>query len=314
MLVDQLHKFIFEDLPVKGAVVTVASGWQELLDRRAAVEPFPTPIKGLLGEMLAAGLLMQSSIKFSGALVLQLHGDGPLSLAVSEVRSDMSYRLTAQVHGTVETHAKLAELVNVTGEGRCVITLDSAGRAPGAQPYQGIVPLFGDGREPLAEISQALEHYMLQSEQLDTRLILTATDRVAAGLMLQRLPRRGSHEEQIVGKDEDFNRIAMLASTLTAHELQTLAAHTLLRRLFAEEDVRCFAPLTPRFCCTCSRARVAEMLRGLGDEELRSIVTEHEAVEVDCEFCGESYNFDAVDVGRLLTPERDLPPSSSDLH
>ncbi len=82
-------------------------------------------------------------------------------------------------------------MLNVHGKGRCVITLDPKERLPGQQPYQGIVPLHGDRREPLQELSDVLEHYMLQSEQLDTRLVLAADDHVAAGLLIQRLPVEG---------------------------------------------------------------------------------------------------------------------------
>ncbi len=126
--------------------------------------------------MAAAGVLMQSNIKFNGALLLQVYGDGPVKLAVAEVRSDLSFRATATVVGEVPADARLEALLNVHGQGRCSITLDPSDRLPGQQPYQGVVPLHGDQREPLQQLSQVLEHYMLQSEQLDTRLVLAADD------------------------------------------------------------------------------------------------------------------------------------------
>jgi molecular chaperone Hsp33 len=308
----ELHRFLFEGLPVRGSLVRLGQGWREMLSRRAH-SPYPPAVRELLGEMAAAGVLMQSNIKFNGALLLQVFGDGPVKLAVAEVRSDLSFRATATVVGDVPPLARLEALLNVHGLGRCSITLDPSERLPGQQPYQGVVPLHGDQREPLQQLSQVLEHYMLQSEQLDTRLVLAADDRVAAGLLIQRMPvegpsrMSGERNEDQIGLNEDFNRIAHLAATLTRDELLTLDAETALRRLFWEERLLRFEPRAARFRCSCERARVAGMLRGLGRDEVDSIVAERGEVEVGCEFCGQQYRFDAVDVGEMFTPARDQP-------
>jgi len=316
--VDTCLKFLFEGLPVRGMLVRLEGSWQEALARRA--EPHPPELRGLLGEMAAAAVLMQANIKFNGSLVLQVFGDGPVKLAVAEAQPDLGFRATAKLVGAVPAGAQLEAMLNVHGQGRCAITLDPKDRLPGQQPYQGIVPLHGDHREPLQRLEQVLEHYMLQSEQLDTRLMLAADDRVAAGLLIQRLPVQGEgnlegqlalRNEDEIGIHEGFNRIAMLAATLTGEELVGLDPQTVLRRLFWEETVRLFEPLTPRFACTCSRARVAGMLVGLGREESDSLIAERGEVEVGCDFCGAVYRFDAVDVGELFTPGRELPPGSA---
>ena len=315
---DTCLKFLFEGLPVRGMLVRLEGSWQEALARRA--EPHPPELRGLLGEMAAAAVLMQANIKFNGSLVLQVFGDGPVKLAVAEAQPDLGFRATAKLVGAVPAGAQLEAMLNVHGQGRCAITLDPKDRLPGQQPYQGIVPLHGDRRQPLQRLEQVLEHYMLQSEQLDTRLVLAADDRVAAGLLIQRLPvqgegnlegQRGLRNEDEIGIHEGFNRIAMLAATLTREELVGLEPQTVLRRLFWEETVRLFEPLTPRFSCTCSRGRVAGMLVGLGREESDSLIAERGLVEVGCDFCGALYRFDAVDVGELFTPGRELPPGSA---
>jgi molecular chaperone Hsp33 len=319
----ELHKFLFEGLPVRGMLVRLTDAWQDILRRREQAGAFPQPVRQLLGEMSAAGVLMQSNIKFNGALVLQISGDGPVKLAVAEVQPDLALRATASVVGDVQDDARLEALVNVHGKGRCAITLDPKERLPGQQPYQGVVPLHGDRREPLQRISEVLEHYMLQSEQLDTKLVLAANDEIAAGLLIQRLPIEGEgnlagqRNEDEIGLSEAFNRISHLASTLTSEELLSLDANTILHRLFWEESVRRFEPLTgefgPHFACSCSRERVGHMLRGLGRDEIDGIVAEQGRVEIACEFCGAHYHFDSVDVGGLFTDERDQPPSSSSI-
>ena len=311
----ELHRFLFDGLPVRGILVRLTDSWREMLARRDDGNVLPAPVRQLLGEMTAAGVLMHANIKFGGDLVLQVFGDGPVKLAVAEIAADLAFRATATVVGDVATEAGLEAMLNAHGGGRCAITLAPTARTPGHQPYQGVVPLHGDAREPLQAIAPVLEHYMLQSEQLDTRLVLAADDRVAAGLLLQRLPPPGAGvDETVIGRDEDFNRVAMLAATLTRDELLTLDADTVLRRLFWEEKVTRFPPLVgaaaPRFSCTCSRARVAAMLKGLGRVEVDDIVREQTQVEVGCEFCGVKYRFDPVDVGELFTPLPDQAPGS----
>ena len=317
----ELHKFLFEGLPVRGMLVRLTDSWQEVLRRREqASDAFPSSVRTLMGEMAAAGVLMQSNISFNGALVLQVFGDGPVKLAVAEVQPDLAYRVTAKVVGPVPEGARLEALVNVHGGGRCAITLDAQGRLPGQAPYQGVVSLHGDQREPLQNLSEVLEHYMLQSEQLDTCLILAANDDIAAGLLIQRLPLEGAgnlgarRNEDDIGLNEAYNRIAHLASTLTREELLTLDADTVLRRLFWEEQVVRYEPSHPRFACTCSRERVGAMLRSLGRQEVDGIVEEQGRVEIGCDFCGVKYHFDPIDVGELFIPARDQPPGSTALN
>jgi molecular chaperone Hsp33 len=316
----ELLTFLFEGLPVRGMLVRLTDAWQEVLQRRAGIGAHPPEVRALLGEMSAAGILMQANIKFNGALILQMFGDGPVKLAVAEIQPELTFRATAKTVGDVPTGARLEAMLNVHGQGRCAITLDPRDKLPGQQPYQGVVALHGDLGEPLQQLSEVLEHYMLQSEQLDTRLILAADDKVAAGLLIQRLPVQGEgnlggasgarRNEDDIGLSEAFNRIAILAGTLTRKELLSLPNDKILHRLFWEETVRVFQPAQPRFACTCSRERVRGMLRSLGREESDSLIQERGLVEVGCEFCGVQYRFDAVDVGEMFTPTRDQPPSS----
>ena len=321
----QLHKFLFDGLPVRGMLVQLTDVWQEVLKRRAAnVEtgPYAEPVRHLLGEMTAAAVLMQSNIKFNGALVMQIFGDGPLKLAVVEVNPNLSLRATAKVVGELGEASTLPEMVNVNNEGKCAITLDPLNKMPGQQAYQGVVPLFDDQRNKLDKFSDVLQHYMLQSEQLDTTLVLAANDSTAAGLLIQRLPIKGEgnlaakatmEDEDEIGRSEDYNRISILASSLTSDELLNLDAETILRRLFWEEKLVRFEPLTPSFACSCSRERVSNMIRSLGTEEVESILAERGEVEVGCDFCGEQYRYDAVDAAQIFTGTPTPPPAPSSL-
>lgn len=326
----ELHKFLFDGLPVRGIVVRLTDAWTEILRRREssnATGAYPVPVRELLGEMVAAGALMQSNIKFNGALILQIFGDGPVKLVVAEVQPDLSLRATATVVGELAADATLSMMVNQNNQGHCAITLDPKTRFPGQQPYQGVVPLFGDQKQKLESLSDVLEHYMLQSEQLDTTLVLAADDKVAAGLLIQRLPLEGAGNlagslvsqtnEDEIGLNEHYNRIAILASSLKREELLTLDVETILRRLFWEEKLTRFAPFAgdtaPRFACTCSRERVGKMILGLGVEEAQSIIAERGDIEVGCDFCGTQYRFDPIDAAQIFKEAGDQPPSSPEV-
>ena len=313
----ELHKFLFDGLPVRGVIVRLTDAWVEVLRRRATntdTGAYATPVQEMLGEMTAAAVLMQANIKFDGALVLQIFGDGPVKVAVVEVQSDLSLRATATVQPAVADSATLSQMVNAHNKGRCAITLDPKTKFPGQQPYQGVVPLFDDHGKPIEKLSAVLEHYMLQSEQLDTTLVLASDDKVAAGLLIQRLPMAGvgnlagsmvsKENEDEIGLNEHYNRIATLASSLKRDELLNLDVETVLRRLFWEESITRFEPsigeTAPRFTCNCSRERVGKMIVGLGREEAEGILAERGDIEVGCEFCGLQYRFDPVDAAQLF--------------
>ena len=317
---DTLQKFMFEAAPVRGELVRLSDTWQEITRRRT----YPPAVRRLLGEMTAAAALLTANLKFNGALVMQIHGDGPVRMLVVECHSDLSLRATAKLADDVEIaeDATLAQLVNVNGQGRFAITLDPQDKLPGQQPYQGVVPLSGR-HGPLPDMSAVLEHYMLTSEQLDTRLWLAADGNVAAGMLLQRLPTYGGKsmagtDGSVIGETgqplapgvpaqdlDTWERVCHLGGTLQTDELLEVPPETLLRRLFWEETqqagVRLFEPRHPRFNCSCSRVKVGAMLRMLGEEEVASVLAERDQVDVNCEFCGQHYAFDAVDCAHLFT-------------
>ncbi len=324
----ELHKFIFDGVAVRGIVVRLTGAWTEILRRRASnsqTQGYPVPVQRMLGELLAAATLMQSNIKFDGALIVQIFGDGPVKLAVAEVQPDLTLRATATLVGEVDDSASQSAMVNQGNRGRCAITLDPRNRFPGQQPYQGVVPLFGDRGEKLEKLSDVLQHYMLQSEQLDTTLVLAADDKVAAGLLIQRLPLQGAGNlaasqpgganEDRIGQNEDYNRIAMLASSLKREELLTLEVDTILRRLFWEESLTRFEPgvgeTGPRFACSCSREKVGAMIVSLGEPEAESIIAEQGQIEVGCEFCGLQYRYDPIDAAQLFRSAIERPSGSS---
>lgn len=283
---------MFENTAVRGELVELSETWRQVQAR----SDYPKAVKTLLGEMLSAAALLSANLKFNGALIMQIHGDGPVRLLVVECDSGLQLRATAKLasDAVIADDATLPQLVNVHGQGRFVITLDPKDKLPGQQPYQGIVPLDGEST------ATVIENYMLRSEQLDTKLWLAADANVARGLLLQKLPNEGGIDLPQEEALDAWNRTVMLASTLRNEELLNTDINTVMRRLFWEETIRIFDPKHPQFHCSCTREKVGNMLKMLGPDEVASALAEMESLSIDCEFCGQHYDFDKVDCAQLF--------------
>ena len=298
---DTLRRFVFERYPFRGQLVHLGPSWRAMMEHHT----YPGNVRDSLGEAVAATVLLSSTLKYDGQLSLQLRGDGPMHLMLVECSDNRAIRGVARFRDPPDTR----DLRRLSGDGTLTVTVESESAA---NRYQGIVPLAG------ASMSECLREYFENSEQLPTRLWLHADADSASGLLLQRLPvtsRPSSASESGVGAlpedeiEDAWRRVQMVAATVTDVELASLADRELLRRLFAEDDVRMFESAPVYFRCRCSRERVARMLVGLGQAEIDSVLAERAAVEVRCEFCGRSYSFDAVDCAQLFaTGISDAPP------
>jgi len=281
---DSLQRFIFDNAAIRGEWVHLHDTWQAVTSRRS----YPVVLQTLLGEMMSAAALLAATVKIDGRLVLQIKSTGPVKVLMVECTSDDTLRAFAQWDEDAAM-AEDATLVDLTGEGTLAITIEVDGAA---QPYQGVVALDG------GSIPELLETYFRQSEQLKTRVWLSANTDMAAGLLLQQLP----HAERSTEEDEEeaWVRISHLASTVSQDELVTLGAGTLLHRLFHEEICRLLTTTILSFACSCSRERVANTINLLGQHDAMELVEEQETIEVACEFCNEHYYFDKADVALIF--------------
>lgn len=273
---DTLHRFLFDKANIRGEIVSLHSVWQTMLSNHA----YPEVIRQHLGEFMAASVLLSATLKFEGSLTIQASGDGALTLMVVECRNDFGVRGVAKYH---EPFPEQADLKSMLGNGNLVITIEQTRTN---ERYQGIVALEGNS------IAEFLEGYLERSEQLETRIYLSADEYTIGGMLLQQLP--GNHED-----DDSWNRIIHLGSTIKAEELLGLDAKEILHRLFHEEDIRLFDPEFIHFKCNCSRHKVTNMLRSISHQEAADILREQGNISVDCEFCGKSYQFDEIDIAEI---------------
>ncbi|MBK1674111.1 molecular chaperone Hsp33 [Ectothiorhodospira shaposhnikovii] len=266
---DLLQRFLLEDLDIRGAVVQLGPVWRKIIAER----DYPVPVTHLLGEMCVTSLFITEALKQQGRVTFQLRGAGPVSLLVVDCDARLNLRALAQSAGDIESGSARALL----GEGRLVLSLDLPSMR---QPWQSVVPLEGEG------IGEIFEHYLSLSEQLPSRLFLTATSEGAAGLFLQKLPAADERDP------DGWNRIEHLASTITDDELINLPVSSLLTRLFPEEAVRVFEPRSVIHDTPEDWSKVRSLLRSLGREEVESVLQEQGAVIVRDDLANREYRLD----------------------
>ena len=307
MVMDTVHRFLFEALDIRGVLVQLGPAWQAMHARRG----YPDPVRDLLGEMAAVTTLMGSNLKAPGRLSFQLQGNGVVSMLVVDcdeqlrlrgmARSDfggVSSSATARsasfarppcsagVSAEVVSSAPTGEITDLIGDGQLVLTLQT----DDAEPYQSYVPIEGDS------LAKMFEHYLALSDQQPARLWLASSGASACGLLLQKLPNADERDA------DGWTRVETLADTVTSEELG-LPPELLLTRLFGEEQVRLFAPRYASWHCPRNEEKVRNVLLSLGRDELEAMLEKADVIEVDDEICGHEYRFGPEILNELFPPE-----------
>jgi len=286
---DTLIPFVFDRIPVRGALVQLDASWQRIQNAQDY-----TPLQAeVLGHAAAASVLIAHSLKLKGHVTLQMSGDGPLSMLAMQCSSALALR--GILHADDEVAGNCYE--ELVAGATCAITVDGPDIE---RPYQGIVEASGQN------LAESLVHYYDRSVQVPSHLALLAEPAVAGGLLLQQMPSAEAIDE------DDWRRLGMMAATLQARDIESGIDHSLLTRLFPEDDIRVFESRQAEFRCPCSRERSEEVLRMLGQDEAQAALSDTGKVDITCEYCGRRRQFDAVDIERLFAAA--APPTSDRLH
>ncbi len=290
-MLDSSTRFVFVDADVRGNIVRLGDSFKQM----TAPHDYPREVQELLGEFLAAALLLSDTIKFEGRLTLQANGQGNIRLLMAEATHEGAVRGIAQLEEAAPANAfKDKNLLQLLSDGKLsggtlTVTVEARGR----ERYQSIVPLLG---ETLAE---CLESYFQQSEQLNTFIRLSADSTQASGVLIQQLPVQ--MEQDLAQRADRWQTIRVLAGTITGAELMAEANSVLLQHLFVDENIQMFGETSVRFQCTCSEQRMAGALVSLGELELASLFEERQTLALTCEFCGAHYNIDNKKLTQLVT-------------
>lgn len=276
---DLLQRFIFESAPVRGEIVHLNHSYQEIMSQH----DYPPLIRVLLGEALAVVTLLSALIKGDGRLTLQFRGTGKLKLLLAQCDHLFNIRGIVQHDGDLSA----SDLQEAQQQGVLAIMINS--ETPQSSKYQGIVSWQGES------LTQAIEGYFSQSEQLPTRLWLSVTETSVAGLLLQVLP-----QEKPELFTNQWEHLTILTDTITPKELIELNNEDVLHRLYSEEQVRLFDGAPVHFKCTCSVERCENAILILGQEEAAQELEQKQIITVTCEFCNKAYDFDRVDVAAIF--------------
>ncbi|MCV6627000.1 MAG: Hsp33 family molecular chaperone HslO [Cellvibrionaceae bacterium] len=285
---DSLQHFIFENSDIRGEVISLAEAYQQVRANNSRAEGgLPEPVLRLLGEFMAAVSLLSGTLKFEGVLTLQAKGSGPMPMIMAEASYQKGLRAAVQVDAASQI-GDAPSFTELLGQGGLLAILIQPDKG---ERYQGIVPL----EKP--ELAACLEDYFAQSEQLATRIWLAADQAHAGGLMLQALPQQLADAEH---NECHWQHLVALADTIKNDELLGLDAHTILHRLFHEEQLRLFDPQPVAFACSCSEQRCASAIMAMGQAEAEQIVAEQDLITMDCHFCGQQYQFGPEQLAKLF--------------
>jgi molecular chaperone Hsp33 len=284
---DVVMPFVFEALPIRGAIIQLHKSWHRML----LGHDYDQPVLETLGHSAAASALIAQSLKFDGSITLQISGNGPLAMLVMQCTSNLELRGMASAERLGEDIA-FTQLVQ---KARCAITVDAGVMD---QPYQGIVEVSGDS------LADSIEDYYERSAQIPTHLQLVSDRNCCGGILLQQMP----GEKSPVA--DDWRRLGLLAATLRIRDVADGLTPALLSRLFAEDDLRVFRPREAQFRCRCSRRRTEDVLKLLGEQDTRELLAEQGRIDVTCEYCGRTRTFDSIDVSQIFT-EPHVPPSDT---
>jgi molecular chaperone Hsp33 len=289
MASDSVQRFVFEQLNIRGRLVSLNRAWQQMLEGRH----HPPEVAALLGHTTSLAVLLAANRKGSGRITLQVQGSGPVDLLVADC--DAELRIRGMARCAPEALAGRTERA-LLGDGRLTLTLDDASTA---QLYQSLVPLEG---ESMAEI---FEHYIARSEQIPTCLRLLADTRTLAGLLLEKLPGADARDA------DGWPRVSQFATTLSLEDARGPDAQALLTRLFPGELLRVFPADRVEYHCPYDPSKVADMLRGLGRGEVEAMLAERGEIVIRNEMCNHEYRFDAAAVAALFAPAADRPQPRS---
>jgi molecular chaperone Hsp33 len=292
---DILQRFLFENAPIRGEFVHLEQTFQTIIQQHN----YPPLIQRLLGEALVLVSLLTAAIKFEGRLSIQFQGSGKLKLLLVQSSQNFHLRGLAQFSDDLEEK----DLQNDLRKGVLVITMDPE---DSVQRYQGIVAWQGKS------LSESIEAYFRDSEQLLTRIWIAVDETRASGMLLQAMPEQdvSGHRSPMRPDHPDWEHMTALTQTIKPNELFTLDNQTILHRLYVQEDMRLYDADPVMFGCTCSAKRGENAILMLGRAEAEEELVNSQNITVTCDFCSKEFVFDRVDVENIFRKGDSLPPST----
>jgi molecular chaperone Hsp33 len=279
---DHLLPFIFEEHPIKGSIVILDDSWQKVIKNHS----YPSIIEDILGELLACSVLFSSSLKFDGSFSIQIQGTGPIRMLIAECNSKLQIRATASLDQDYNFTTSSSTFLELIDNANLIISINPR---KSNNAYQSMVPLISNS------IEEIFESFLLQSEQVASRIKLFSQDGVIGGILLQKLPSEIEEESS----SSLWDHLSLALESCYFADLKD--SETVLSSLAQNEELRLFSQKSISFSCNCTREKISEILQTLGEIEAKDIIKNEGSIKVTCEFCQETQEFDSIDVATLFS-------------
>ena len=239
-----------------------------------------------LGRLLTGGVLMGAMGKNdTDMLTIRIQCQGPIK----------GMLVTADSKGNVKGYVNEAEVMLPATDVAKAIDLGvmSVIRDIGLkEPYVGQTHLVS------SEIAEDLTYYFATSDQIPSSVALgvllnsDTTVKYAGGFIIQLLPT--ADEETISAVERCIEGIPAVTSMIT----DGLTPEQICKKVLPEFELEVLDESNPEYKCNCSRERVMKALISVGEKELRDMQND-EITQVNCQFCGKSYDFTSQEIKDL---------------
>ena len=235
-----------------------------------------------------ASILLSSTIKHKGSVALQVYGRGIIKLGYAECNSNFNFKSTLKLKTNPKKIENLSfkNMINGSKEGIFSVLIDQ--KIKNQKPYQGIIPIEGDN------VSEMIGNYLKNSEQIDSELILSSNSKTATGLLIQKMPSKKNET------DMEWLRLSKITSQIFPDILNQDNTLTIIDKLFGSLQYKVLKIKTPIFSCHCSPDRAKKILKILGGEDTKKLVSPEVKIEVKCDFCNRQFSFDQDEYSNLF--------------
>ena len=285
---DQIVRAVSADGFVKISAITA----RDMVERARVIHDLSPTACAALGRTLCGASMLGELMKEADAsLTIRVNGGGPAGsvIAVSDSEGNArGYVQNPQADLPTRADGKLDVGGLVGRSGMLTVSRDIGLK----EPYVGSVELVS------GEIAEDLAQYMVESEQIPSAVglgVLIDTDKsvkAAGGFIVQLMP--GAPENLIEKLETNILFMDQLTTVLSEDGVDAVISQVLFSL-----DPREAERHGVEYRCTCSRERVAEALRSVGEAELRSMAAEGRDAEVSCQFCDKVYRFTPEDLTAL---------------
>jgi len=292
-----MSDYIIRATAADAGIRAFAATTKELVEKARQIHDTSPVITAALGRLLTGGVMMGAMLKGEDDLLtLQVSGDGPvrgMTVTAGSNGTVKGYAVEPQVMLPKNAAGKL-DVGGAVGRGTLRVIKDMGLK----EPYVGQTAL------QTGEIADDLTYYFAASEQVPSSVGLGVlmeknnTVKQAGGFIIQLMPFAG--EEVIGALEKNLAAFSTVTTVLDAGK----TPEEMLQQLLAGLDPVITEKVPCQYECSCSRERMERAIISIGKKDIEEMINDGEAIEVNCQFCGNSYRFSVEELKEMLKAAR----------